>query len=240
MSQQGPDGLSSGTQKVGMIDRFIGSLGEHPMPRKDWPDCCPDVKGMTSPAKQHLLHLAFSCIAPQEAYLEIGTYNGKSLLGAALGLSILPPKSPGCVRIHACDNFSEFGESNSRVVLDGNLEKYEIIQQVQFHDKDFRALFSQGIGEKVAAYFYDGAHDYMSQYEGITLVEPLLADEAIVIVDDWRFAEDSQSYAKMGTLNAIKQSTHEWKLLHELDARFNGDLEQWWNGVGVLSFRRNI
>lgn len=59
-----------------------------------------------------------------------------------------------------------------------------------------------------------------------------------MLVDDWRFAEDSGSYAKEATLNAIRDSSAELTLLYELPARFNGDRAMWWNGVGVLAFRR--
>ena len=67
------------------------------------------------------------------------------------------------------------------------------------------------------------------------MVDSLLADEAIVIVDDWRYADDSKSFAKQATLDAIKQSKRKYKLLYELPSRFNGDKSMWWNGVAVFS-----
>ncbi len=69
-------------------------------------------------------------------------------------------------------------------------------------------------------------------------MENFLADEAIVCVDDWRFAADSQSYAKAGTEKAIAESKNQWKLLYDLPARYNGDRALWWNGVAVFSFQR--
>jgi hypothetical protein len=99
-------------------------------------------------------------------------------------------------------------------------------------------LNREKIPQPIGLYFYDGAHDEDSQYEGIRQAEPLLAGKALVIVDDWRFAEDSRSYAQRGTQRAIAESANEWQLLYELPARFNGDRALWWNGVAVLAFRR--
>src|SRR5688572_469912 len=76
-------------------------------------DLCPDVHGMLSLKKQQLLNLAFSMLPEGEAYLEVGTYMGKSLLSAMIGN---PQRS-----VYAVDNFSQF-EENSFPVLKGNLE----------------------------------------------------------------------------------------------------------------------
>jgi predicted O-methyltransferase YrrM len=194
-------------------------------------DICPDVEGMSSARKGKLLNLAFSCLAPDECYCEIGTYLGKSLISAMLG----NPERP----VAACDNFSQFTETNSFDKLMTNLRKYKLDSKIQFLNGDFRTIISsRTIQNRVGLYFYDGAHDENSQYLGIRNIEPLLSDKALVIVDDWRFAPDSQSYARAGTERAIAESSHRWHKLYELPARYNGDLEMWWNGVGVYSFKR--
>jgi hypothetical protein len=92
----------------------------------------------------------------------------------------------------------------------------------------------------IGLYFYNAAHDERSQYLGIKLIEPFLSDQALVIVDDWRHAPDSQSYAKAGTLKATGESQHQWQLLYDLPVRHNCDRAMWWNGVAVLAFRRKI
>ncbi|OPX28569.1 MAG: hypothetical protein B1H08_05700, partial [Candidatus Omnitrophica bacterium 4484_171] len=90
----------------------------------------------------------------------------------------------------------------------------------------------------IGLYFYDAAHDEKNQYLAIKKVEPFLSKRALVIIDDWRFAEDSQSYAKAGTERAISESNNKWQLLYDLPARFNGDKKMWWNGVAVFKFNR--
>jgi hypothetical protein len=195
-------------------------------------DPCPDVSGMASYKKLLLIDLVASLLPDDECYLEVGTFQGKHLV-AALNRN---PK----VNAVACDNFSEFNDSGvNRATLEGNLARYGLQDRVQFFDMDFRALMASWSERKlprVGGYFYDGAHDKASQYDGIKHVEPLLADRALVIVDDWRLAKDSGSYAEAGTLQAISESYNDWKILYVLPARRNGDLDQWWNGVGVLAF----
>ena len=199
-------------------------------------DPCPDVVGMASVRKLRLLHRAVSFLpaAEPECYLEVGTYQGKSLIAAMLhnfGRSAI-----------ACDNFSLFDDRRAnRAVLDLNLSRYGLSERVRVFDADFRDLLSRWRDEglpTVGVYFYDGAHDEESQYLAIRLAEPVLSDRAIVIVDDWRLAEDSDSRAEAGTRRAIAGSCQGWKIEYVLPARYNGDLDQWWNGVAVLSFRR--
>lgn len=193
-------------------------------------DLCPDVPGMLSLRKQQLLNLAFGLLPPGEAYLEVGTFAGKSLISAMLHSPVRT--------VYAVDNFSEF-EGNSLSTTQAHLARYGMLERVHFLDCDFREALTPGrIETPIGLYFYDGAHDEESQHMAIRLVEPLLADEALVIVDDWRFAPDSRSYAKAGTLRAIRKSEHQWRLICELPARFNGDLGLWWNGVGIFAFRR--
>lgn len=193
-------------------------------------DLCPEVDGMLSIKKQQLLNLAFTFLDEGESYLEVGTYQGKSLLSAMINNPARP--------VYACDNFSEF-DVNSLGITRTNLENYGLAEKVTFYDCDFLEIFSKDrLPEPIGLYFYDGAHDEASQFAAMVKVEPFLADEALVLVDDWRFAPDSQSYAKVGTMRAVKQSRAKWKLMYELPARFNGDRAMWWNGVGVLSFTR--
>ena len=195
-------------------------------------DPCRGVQGMASIKKLKLLNLAFACLEPDECYLEVGTYLGKSLIAAMKG----NPER----QVFACDNFSEFGANNTRESLLGNLKAYQLDDRATFYNADFLTVLNRKqIPLPVGLYFYDGAHDHSSQYNAIKDVEPLLADEALVIVDDWRFAPDSQSYAKVATEKAISESVNTWQMLYDLPARYNGDLAMWWNGVAVYSFKRN-
>lgn len=195
-------------------------------------DPFPTLQGMLSIKKQQLLNLAFKHLPEGEAYFEIGVYHGKSILSA---MYMNPPRTA-----YACDNFSQF-DDNALDILQENLRTNGKLEQVTFFDCDFvESLTQEKLREPIGLYFYDGAHDEESQFNGIHLVEEFLADEALVFVDDWRFAQDSQSFAEEGTLRAITASQNQWKLHHALPARFNGDMAMWWNGVAVLSFNRLV
>jgi predicted O-methyltransferase YrrM len=194
-------------------------------------DPCPTVRGMTAPRNQRLLNLAVAHLPEGEAYLEVGVFQGKTLISALRG----NPRRPA----YACDNFSEFEGSSSLAVLRHNLAHHGLDDSVTFLNTDFRtALLAGSIAHQAGVYFYDGAHDEQSQYEGILLAERVLADEALVIVDDWRYAPDSGSRAEAGTLRAMADSNNNWTVLLTLPARHNGDNAMWWNGVGILRFRR--
>lgn len=195
-------------------------------------DSCPDVDGKLSLKKQQLLNLAFRFLDPGEAYFEVGTYQGKSLISAMIDN---PPRP-----VFACDNFSQF-DDNSFETLHNNLAKHGLSGNVTFFNCDFLEAYAPSkLTLPIGLYFYDGAHDYQSQYDAIVRAEPFLANEALVLVDDWRYDFDSGSFAKEATLKAIDESRANWELLYELPARFNGDRAMWWNGVGVLSFRRAV
>jgi predicted O-methyltransferase YrrM len=205
----------------------VSSLFEEKFVRSFY-DPCFDVEGMTSIKKQFLLKIAFASIEDGECYLEIGTYQGKSLISAVK--DNLPRST------YACDNFSEFSSTNSLERLKENLKKHGLSDKIQVFDSDFRAIMTRShIHQSIGCYFYDGAHDFESQYLAIKMAEPLFSDHTLVIIDDWRFASDSQSYAKEGTLKAISESQRIWNQFYELPARFNGDHGMWWNGIAVFA-----
>ena len=205
----------------------VSTILEDPFIRRLY-DPCPDIDGMASVKKQALLGLATRYLEPGEVYYEVGSYQGKSLVSALHGRE-QPP------RAYACDNFSEFTESNHLSLLLSSIARYGLSEAVTLLKGDFRSMTSRTrIPEPVGVYFYDGAHDYESQYQAIRVIEPLLAPVALVIVDDWRFAPDSQSHAARATRDAIERSSRVWRTLYELGARYNGDHAMWWNGVGVF------
>jgi len=181
--------------------------------------------------KLKLLNLAYSCLDANECYVEIGTFVGKSIISAMINNKLR--------KTFACDNFSQFQDMSSEAILMSNLEKYNLRDKIIFFDTDFRKILTNEIiNIPIGLYFYDGTHDFESQYWAIKLVENLLAQEALVIVDDWRYAPDSNSYAKEATIKAIEESIFQYDLLYELPARYNGDHGMWWNGIGVFAFYR--
>jgi hypothetical protein len=113
---------------------------------------------------------------PGEAYLEVGSYKGLSLTGAMLGNEKF--------RFYAVESFREFGVDprQSRKELVANVSRWVPLDNLTLLEGDsFRLLWkSQLIKEPVDVYFYDGIHGGVAQYLALAVVEPLLADEALV------------------------------------------------------------
>jgi hypothetical protein len=190
-------------------------------------DPFPAVGGMTSPKIQRLLNLACSMLPLSEVYCEVGSYRGKTLISAAQG-------NPGVYC--ACDNFSQFAADPvaARSEMFANVAAHFPGDSVfVFCDADFRALFADWRYGGIGVYLYDGVHDTEGQRDGIAMAEPHLSDEALVLVDDWRFGE-----ARDGTMSAVSASANSWELLAELPAKRNGSVRSWWNGFAVFAFRR--
>jgi hypothetical protein len=79
-------------------------------------------------------------------------------------------------------------------------------------------------------YCYDAAHDYQSQGRGLRLIEPHLAEDALLIVDgtDWgRVARAVRDYQARQPRAELRVS---------LDGRGRGQ-PWWWGGVHGLRWR---
>jgi protein O-GlcNAc transferase len=79
-------------------------------------------------------------------------------------------------------------------------------------------------------YYYDAAHDYRSQVRGLRMIEPYLADEALLIVDDTDW--DQVARAVRDYLAAQPRA----KLLVTLGGKDRGQ-PWWWEGVQILRWR---
>jgi protein O-GlcNAc transferase len=182
------------------------------------------VRGMTSPGVLQLLNFAVACLEGDEAYCEVGCFQGATLVGALLG-------HPGR-RAYAADNFAQFDpHRRNRAVLLHNLAAFGLLGQVRFHDQDGEdfLLGLRGGGARVGVYLYDGAHDYRSQLLGLLLAVPLLAERALLVVDD-------------GNWPAVRQAAFDFlaarpegRLLLDLPTPGNCH-PTFWNGVLVLGW----
>ena len=126
---------------------------------------------------------------PKYCYLEVGSYQGMSLIGAALC-----NKDKKCYGVENFaeefrDNWENFNpmEVSNRLILHHNLKKYGKGNVFVF-EEDYRRFFENRKdidGKKVGVYFFDGPHTLAHQTAGLLFVRPLLADRAIIFVDDW-------------------------------------------------------
>jgi protein O-GlcNAc transferase len=135
-----------------------------------------EIKGLAQPNNLALLNLAASLLEPGETYVEIGTFRGTSLTA-----TLLDNEDKDVVAI---DDFSK--SEGSREELAANLERAGLGGIPTILEGDvFEIVPAGALGERrVGVWYYDAAHDYDSQIQGLRIAEPYLVPGALLIVDD--------------------------------------------------------
>ncbi len=177
-----------------------------------------------------LINLAATLLDQGETYLELGTYHGASLIAAMRGNEAHD--------FVAIDNFSigpvsvrdRSNPPASRAELDANLTRFRM-DGAAIVEGDALELLERGAleGLRVGVFYYDAAHSYESHLRALQLVEPYLADSALLIVDD-------SDWEQVG--RAIRDYLA-WqpraRMLIEIEGAA-ADRPWWWEGVGVLAW----
>lgn len=185
-----------------------------------------EVQGMSSPRVCRFLNALVRHMEPHEHYLEIGTWQGLTLLSAAHNN---PDK-----QCFACDKFRFWGRhtglgSRVRRAFFSNLKRYQDASaKIRFFEMRSEQLFSKHLVQPpVGVYFYDGDHSRQGTREGIEAAAPLLSEQAVVLVDDW-----NDPNIQRGTYEAFLNANLKVTWMRSLD----GDHTQrgWWNGLGVF------
>ena len=181
-----------------------------------YPEMLDEVGGLAKPNNLALVAAAASRLEPGESYVEIGSFKGASLIAASRAWD---------GDVVAIDDFS-MGEG-SRERLEQNLARFgghaEILEGDAFELLRGGALE----GRRVGVYYYDAAHDYESQLEGLRLIEPYLAERALLIVDD----SDWERVDRALTDYLAKQPRA--RRLLAIDGKDRGQ-PWWWEGMQVL------
>lgn len=182
------------------------------------------LEGMSSPKGRHLLNNL--CSLPRTNYLEIGCWKGSTLISALF-------KNQSSVdHATALDNWAEFGGPFQE--FKRNCERFLPKNSYQFFSvNSFSIDPLKIIKQPVNIYFYDGDHSALAQQLAFEYYNQILDNVFIAIVDDWDHLPVQE-----GTYRAFKNLNY--KILFEivLPARFNGDTEQWWNGLYVAVIRK--
>jgi predicted O-methyltransferase YrrM len=206
--------------------RFGGDvLAAHPADRR-FSAVVDRVPGMSTEHALTVLDLAVEHLADDECYLEVGSYRGRSLVGAMMSH---PDR-----RAIAVESFDEFGvdPDESRREVDRTLRDFDCEGRVEFIVGDAFRVVRPGLApQPVGAYFYDGAHSRVAQHLGLAVAEPLLADEALVIVDDFSWPQ-----VRAATESYVRKHPG-YRVLAEMNAAEDFD-PRWCNGLLVLAWRR--
>jgi len=210
-------------------DRFLRELpglfadfpnSEYPLDRRFAP-VAEEVENLAAENVLALLNLAAACLGPDEAYVEVGVFHGASLIAAMLGNEDK--------RFVGIDSFAFRDASLEKV--ERNLEHFGLPRPGLLVGDAFELVRNGALGDtRIGLWYYDAAHDYESQLEGLRIAEPWLAPGALVIVDDtdWEQVERAMD-------DYLAEQPRARRIL-TLDGKDRG-FPQWWEGMQVLEWR---
>ena len=207
-------------------DRFLEELprlfedyprSEHPRDRR-FQAVAEDVENLARENNLALINLAASCLEEGEAYVEIGVYHGASLVSAMLG-------NEG-KRFAGVDSFGFRDASLEKV--EANLARYGLeVPEIIVGDA-FELVPSGALGEtRVGVWYYDAAHSFEAQVQGLRIAEPLLVPGALVIVDDTDWEDVERA------MDAYLAEQPRARRVLTIEGKTRG-APQWWEGMQVL------
>jgi hypothetical protein len=166
----------------------------------------------------------------KEVYLEVGVFQGMTLLSVA-GVN-------DQLECYGIDDFSCFNllNINKNMVLEraklNSINNFNLIES-DFEDA-FDLLDKKLNGKKIGLYFVDGPHDYRSQLICLEFIKPYLSNNATIVIDDSNFR-----HVRQANYDFIK-ANQEYTLLfqaytdrHPCNSK-QKEREEWWNGVNVI------
>ena len=177
------------------------------------------VGGFISPNNRHFLN---NLGAISKHYFEIGSHIGSSLISTVYG-------NDNLLSATACDNFSLFNNDDSKKFFLQNCDthikgRYSLLEKDAFTVQRDELL-------PIDLFLVDGAHDYKSQLDAITYFAPFLADECIVVVDDFSWSEVNR-----GTMDGIRDAGLKIEYFMTLWSGKESDCGEqgFWNGYCVF------
>jgi len=175
---------------------------------------------MSRPRVYAVLNAIVSSMEAGELYVEVGTYQGGSMIAALQGND---------AEAIGVDSFGEFKETNSFDVTLNNFAKFGIAPRASLKNMTYQEFFADvPNGFEIQVYNYDGEHGYEPQLAGMEAAWRFLAPGALIIVDDYTYPEVSLAVNQF-----ICNHINEVKPLLILDPIESTD-ETWWNGCVVL------
>lgn len=190
---------------------------EHPLDRRFQP-VAEDVENLARENNLALVNLAARCLEDDEAYVEIGVFHGASLIAAMLGNERK--------RFVGVDSFGFRGATLEKV--HENLARFGLTPPEIVVGDAFELVPAGALGDvAIGVWYYDAAHSYEAQVEGLRIAEPLLAPGALVIVDDTDWDDVARAMD-----DYLSEQPRARRIL-TLDGKSRG-VPQWWEGMQVL------
>jgi len=181
-----------------------------------------------------LQRISKATLDESSCYLEVGIYQGLTLLSVAKEISPL--------QAYGIDNFAYFDrEGRNFGIVKERIKKLNLTN-VNIINKDYEDALenidSELNGKKVGIYFIDGPHDYRSQLMCLQLIKPHLTDNAIIIVDDSNYRHVRQANRDfLKTHPEFKLTFQSYTDVHPLNLPPEKRIENekgWWDGVNII------
>ncbi len=206
-----------------------GGVNATPWNLAQYKDVMIDVQGMSTPSNMHLLNLAVRCLAPGECYLEVGTWRGRTLIGALLGNDAYGV----AIDDDSMDAHDE-DERSSKDVWYENVKRFDMEGRARYVDGSIPVVWKWLDVPPVGVYLFDGDKaTEEAAFAGLIGVLPFLANEALIFVDDANVLEIRQAVHKF-------ELSHPTQLLKFMDIPTPGNCwPAFWNGVMALAWKRS-
>jgi len=175
---------------------------------------------MSRPRVYGVINAIVSSMEAGELYVEVGTYQGGSLISALMGNE---------ARAIGVDSFTEFTTTNNYEQTQNNLVKFGVANRVELVNARYQDFFANVPTDFVIqTYYYDGEHNYEGQLAGMEAGWPYLRPGSILIVDDLLYPPVTRAVNQF-----IANHVDNIKPLLIIDSL--GDCDTiWWNGICVL------
>lgn len=176
-----------------------------------------------------LLNSALNHMEADEEYLEIGTYGGRSLVAALRWND---------KRAQVLDPFANTVPT-VRERWELAIDTFGIRDRITLHEV-FAERFEAPL-PPIGVFLYDGNHDAGHTYEGLKRFEPYLADNAIIVVDDYSIPGGWNQTPYPGySMNPepVKTDTDRW-LAENRDRATLLALTPWTHQQAIICYERN-
>lgn len=176
-----------------------------------------------------------SGLKPDEAYCEIGVFQGLSLVSVAAANPAVQ-----CIGI---DNFAFFDPHGAnKAIIEERITRAGC-RNVCLLEADYEdsvvGLQSILDGRQIGLLFVDGPHDYRSQLMCLLLFKPFFSEEAVVVVDDCNYAHVRQANRDFLVTNPEYKLVFEQYTAKHPNNMTPPELSEarrgWWNGVNILA-----
>ena len=175
---------------------------------------------MARPRFMAVMNQLACCMNGDEVYMEVGCYQGGSLIGTLLDNN---------VKAVAVESFIWWPEKNTPAILEENLTKFGVRDRVTVHAMDYHEYFKKSGQPKIGLYYYDGDHVEEATLAGLEAAWPFISpDNGMIVLDDTFY-----QCVNWGINRFIGNHAHEVQIVCAVSP-YHDYHPDWWNGTVFL------